>query len=85
MRSQAKRGYQDYWDQDQRLARMQQWNFQASMLLIASSCRSEGVYGPFEMIAYTGARVLEDETIVFVGTGLLIISEMFAQMAHALN
>jgi glutaconate CoA-transferase subunit B len=40
-------------------------------------------YGPFEMIAYTGARVLEDETIVFVGTGLPIISAMFAQMTHA--
>ncbi|MBW1787183.1 MAG: glutaconate CoA-transferase [Deltaproteobacteria bacterium] len=40
-------------------------------------------YGPFEMIAYTGARVLEDETIVFVGTGLPIISAMFAQLTHA--
>ncbi len=42
-------------------------------------------YGPFEMIAYTGARVLEDETIVFVGTGLPIVSAMFAQMTHAPN
>jgi len=42
-------------------------------------------YGPFEMIAYTGARVLEDETIVFVGTGLPIISAMLAQMTHAPN
>ncbi|MCP3894848.1 MAG: glutaconate CoA-transferase, partial [Bacteroides sp.] len=40
-------------------------------------------YGPFEMISYTGARMLEDETIVFVGTGLPIISAMFAQMTHA--
>ncbi len=42
-------------------------------------------YGAFEMIAYTGARVLEDETIVFVGTGLPIISAMFAQLTHAPN
>ena len=42
-------------------------------------------YGPFEMISYTGARMLEDETIVFVGTGLPIISAMFAQMTHAPN
>jgi glutaconate CoA-transferase subunit B len=41
--------------------------------------------GPFEMIAYTGARVLEDETIVFVGTGLPIIAAMFAQLTHAPN
>jgi glutaconate CoA-transferase subunit B len=40
-------------------------------------------YGPFEMIAYTGARVLEDDTIVFVGTGLPIIGAMFAQLTHA--
>ena len=40
-------------------------------------------YGPFEMIAYTGARVLEDESIVFVGTGLPIIGAMFAQLTHA--
>ena len=40
-------------------------------------------YGPFEMIAYTGAKVLEDETIVFVGTGLPIIGAMFAQLTHA--
>ena len=40
-------------------------------------------YGAFEMIAYTGSRVLEDETIVFVGTGLPIIAAMFAQLTHA--
>ena len=39
--------------------------------------------GPFEMIAYTGSRVLEDETIVFVGTGLPIIAAMHAQRTHA--
>jgi glutaconate CoA-transferase subunit B len=42
-------------------------------------------YGPFEMIAYTGSRVLEDETIVFVGTGLPIIASMHAQLTHAPN
>lgn len=42
-------------------------------------------YGPFEMIAYTGSRVLEDETIVFVGTGLPIIGAMHAQLTHAPN
>ncbi len=39
----------------------------------------------FEMIAYTGARVLEDKKIVFVGTGLPIIAAMFAQKTHAPN
>jgi glutaconate CoA-transferase subunit B len=42
-------------------------------------------YGPFEMIAFTGSRVLEDETIVFVGTGLPIIASMHAQLTHAPN
>ena len=42
-------------------------------------------YGPFEMIAYTGSQVLEDETIVFVGTGLPIVASMFAQLTHAPN
>ncbi len=42
-------------------------------------------YGPFEMIAYTGARVLEDNTIVFVGTGLPIVAAMYAQLTHAPN
>lgn len=41
--------------------------------------------GPFEVIAYTGSRVLEDETIVFVGTGLPIIASMHAQLTHAPN
>lgn len=40
-------------------------------------------YTPFEMIAYTGSRVLEDEKIVFVGTGLPIIASMHAQLTHA--
>ena len=40
-------------------------------------------YGPFEMIAYTGSRVLEDETVVFVGTGLPIIASLHAQLTHA--
>lgn len=42
-------------------------------------------YTPFEMIAYTGSRVLEDEKIVFVGTGLPIIAAMHAQLTHAPN
>jgi len=42
-------------------------------------------YSDFEMIAYTGARVLEDKKIVFVGTGLPIIAAMFAQLTHAPN
>jgi glutaconate CoA-transferase subunit B len=37
------------------------------------------------MIAYTGSRVLEDEKIVFVGTGLPIIASMHAQLTHAPN
>jgi len=40
-------------------------------------------YSPVEMIAYTGAKVLEDNRIVFVGTGLPIISAMYAQLTHA--
>lgn len=42
-------------------------------------------YRPFEMIAYTGSRMLEDNTIVFVGTGLPIVAAMFAQLTHAPN
>jgi glutaconate CoA-transferase, subunit B len=42
-------------------------------------------YSPFEMISYTGSRVLEDEKIVFVGTGLPIIASMHAQLTHAPN
>jgi len=42
-------------------------------------------YTPFEMIAYTGSRVLEDEKIVFVGAGLPIIASMHAQLTHAPN
>jgi glutaconate CoA-transferase subunit B len=42
-------------------------------------------YNPYEMISYTGSRVLEDNTIVFVGTGLPIIAAMHAQRTHAPN
>ncbi len=38
---------------------------------------------PMEMIAYAGSRVLEDETVVFVGTGLPIIAALHAQLTHA--
>lgn len=38
---------------------------------------------PYEMIAFTGSRVLQDNTIVFVGTGLPIIASMHAQLTHA--
>lgn len=40
-------------------------------------------YGPFEMIAFAGSRVMEDETVVFVGTGLPIIASLHAQLTHA--
>jgi glutaconate CoA-transferase subunit B len=40
-------------------------------------------YTPFEMISYTGSRILEDNKIVFVGTGLPIIAAMYAQLTHA--
>ena len=36
-----------------------------------------------EMIAFTGSRVLENNKIVFVGTGLPIIAAMHAQLTHA--
>ncbi len=42
-------------------------------------------YSPIEIIAYTGSRVLQDESIVFVGTGLPIIAAMHAQLTHAPN
>lgn len=42
-------------------------------------------YGAFEMIAFTGSRQLEDNKIVFVGTGLPIIAAMHAQLTHAPN
>ncbi len=42
-------------------------------------------YSAVEMISYTGSRVLEDEKIVFVGTGLPIIAAMHAQLTHAPN
>lgn len=38
---------------------------------------------PFEIIAYAGSRALVDDSIVFVGTGLPIISAMHAQRTHA--
>lgn len=40
-------------------------------------------YSPFEMIAFTGSRVLTDNTTVFVGTGLPIIASIHAQLTHA--
>jgi glutaconate CoA-transferase subunit B len=42
-------------------------------------------YNPFEMIAYTGSRILEDRKVVFVGTGLPMIACMHAQLTHAPN
>lgn len=36
-----------------------------------------------ELMAYAAARVLEDKTTVFVGTGLPIVAAMFAQRTHA--
>jgi glutaconate CoA-transferase subunit B len=42
-------------------------------------------YSAFEMIAFTGSRQLQDNKIVFVGTGLPIIAAMHAQLTHAPN
>lgn len=42
-------------------------------------------YSDMEMIAYAGSRSLEDDKIVFVGTGLPIIAAMHAQLTHAPN
>ena len=42
-------------------------------------------YNAYEMIAYTGSRLLEDRKLVFVGTGLPLISAMHAQLTHAPN
>ena len=40
-------------------------------------------FSPVEMIAYTGSRVLKDNKIVFVGTGLPMIAAMHARLTHA--
>lgn len=40
-------------------------------------------YSAVEMIAFTGSRMLEDNKIVFVGTGLPMIAAMHAQLTHA--
>ena len=39
--------------------------------------------GPFEQICYAGARALEDKTITFAGTGLPMLSCLFAQRTWA--
>jgi glutaconate CoA-transferase subunit B len=41
--------------------------------------------GPYEMICLTGARCLEDKTVVFVGTGLPMLASLFAQRTWAPN
>ena len=43
----------------------------------------EGRYNLREYLAFSGARMLEDEKSVFVGTGLPIIASMLAQRTHA--
>jgi len=40
-------------------------------------------YNVREFIAFTGAKLLEDKTTVFVGTGLPMISAILAQKSHA--
>lgn len=40
-------------------------------------------YSPYEMIAYTGSRLLENGKTVFVGTGLPMIAAIHAQKTHA--
>lgn len=40
-------------------------------------------YNVREFIAFTGAKILEDKTTVFVGTGLPMISAILAQKTHA--
>ena len=42
-------------------------------------------YNPYEMIVYTGSRILEDRKVVFVGTGLPLVAAMHAQLTHAPN
>ena len=42
-------------------------------------------YTPYEMIAYTGSRLLEDKKTVFVGTGLPMIATLHAQRTHSPN
>jgi glutaconate CoA-transferase subunit B len=41
--------------------------------------------GPFEVLCLTGARCLEDKTVVFVGTGLPMLASLFAQRTWAPN
>lgn len=42
-------------------------------------------YGPAEMIAFTGSRMLADNTLAFVATGLPMVAARFAQLTHAPN
>ncbi len=42
-------------------------------------------YNPYEMIAYTSSKLLEDKTTVFIGTGLPMIAALHAQRTHAPN
>jgi glutaconate CoA-transferase subunit B len=44
---------------------------------------TETRYNTREFLAFTGAKILEDEKTVFVGTGLPIIAAMLAQRTHA--
>ncbi len=46
---------------------------------------AEAKYNVRELLAYNGARVLEDKRSVFVGTGLPMIASMLAQRTHAPN
>jgi len=46
---------------------------------------AETKYNLRELLACTGARVLEDKKSVFVGTGLPIVASMLAQRTHAPN
>ena len=42
-------------------------------------------YNPTELLAYVAAGLLEDDSSVFVGTGLPMIAAMLAQRTHAPN
>jgi glutaconate CoA-transferase subunit B len=42
-------------------------------------------YNPYQMIAFTSSKLLEDKTTVFIGTGLPMIAALHAQKTHAPN
>jgi len=50
---------------------------------MSANTSANNKYNVREFIAFTGAKVLQDKTSVFVGTGLPMIAAILAQKTHA--